>query len=504
MRNYQITSIVLLMIVCAACEIALGQNNASTTRPGESSDSPVLEQLQAQIEQLSVAIQKLNQQTASLQATNTVLQHELDETRAHLRANSDPAEVAASNTEAEDHLGLVEQKVNEQYQTKVESASRYRVRLSGLILLNMFANAGVVDNIEDPTLTANAITNAPASRTFGGTVRQSQIGFQVYGPTLFGAQSSGSLKLDLAGDSDPLNGASVGIFRLRTAIGRLDWVKTSIVAGQDSLFFLPETPTSFASLEAPPLANSGNLWAWLPQVRIEHRFSAPGDSEIAMQAGILDPISGEQLDDANNRMADAGEQSDRPALAAHIAWSRPAFGRRLSIGTGGYWGEQLWYRDNEVHSWLTSLDWQVPMSPWFVFSGSLHRGSAIGGLGGGLGRSVITKLPPGASSIDALPVSPLDTIGGWAQTKFILSPKYEVNAAFGEENPFGSELNAALDAFSYLDVPLSRNWSAFTNVIYRPRSNLLLALEYRRIHSQEWQAEAGSANHINLSMGVKF
>jgi ribonuclease HI len=505
MRNLQIRAMVLLMIVYSACGSVLAQNSASAVTPGESSVGALLEQLQAQVEQMSAAIHKLNEQTASLQAANSALQHELEETRAHLTANSSSAEVGASGyTETEDHRGLAEQKVNDLYQTKVESASRYRVRLSGLILLNMFANTGVVDNIENPVLTARSITDAPASRSLGGTVRQSQIGFQVYGPTLFGAQTSGSLKLDLAGNNDPLNGASVGILRLRTATGRLDWDKTSVIAGQDSLFFLPEVPTSFASLETPPLANSGNLWAWLPQVRVEHRFSARNDSEIAVQAGILDPISGELLDDADARMADAGEESDRPAVAAHISWSRPAFGRRLSIGTGGYWGEQLWFPDNKIHSWLTSLDWQAPLSSRFVFSGSLYRGSAIGGLGGGLGRSIITKVPPGASAIGIFQPLPLDTVGGWAQTKFIVSRKYEVNTAFGAEDPFGSELNGTADAFSYLEVPLSRNWTTFANVIYRPRSNLFLALEYRRIHSQKWQADAASANHINLSMGVKF
>jgi len=35
-----------------------------------------------------------------------------------------------------------ERKVDEQYQTKVESASKYRMRLSGIVLLNLFSNWG--------------------------------------------------------------------------------------------------------------------------------------------------------------------------------------------------------------------------------------------------------------------------------------------------------------------------------------------------------------------------
>jgi hypothetical protein len=34
---------------------------------------------------------------------------------------------------------LVQAKVDEQYQTKVESASKYRVRLSGIVLMNLLS-----------------------------------------------------------------------------------------------------------------------------------------------------------------------------------------------------------------------------------------------------------------------------------------------------------------------------------------------------------------------------
>ena len=39
----------------------------------------------------------------------------------------------------------------------------------------------------------------------------------------------------------------MGVLRLRTGIVRFDWADTSIVAGQDSLFFAPLVPTSLAT-----------------------------------------------------------------------------------------------------------------------------------------------------------------------------------------------------------------------------------------------------------------
>src|ERR1700736_5930046 len=68
---------------------------------------------------------------------------------------------------------------------------------------------------------------------------------------------------------------------------------TSCVAGQDELFFSPLSPTSFASLAVPALNFSGNLWGWIPQVRVEHRFAISDTQTVGVQAGVLDNLTGE-------------------------------------------------------------------------------------------------------------------------------------------------------------------------------------------------------------------
>ena len=39
------------------------------------------------------------------------------------------------------------------------------------------------------------------------------------------------------------------------------------------------------------------------------------------------------------------------------------------------------------------LDWTLPLNRWFTLSGSFYRGQAIGGIGGGIGRSVLSSGP---------------------------------------------------------------------------------------------------------------
>ncbi len=93
---------------------------------------------------------------------------------------------------------LLSEKVNEQYQTKVESASKYRVRLSGIALLNVFGNRGAVDNLDVPTL-ARPRGLLDSGGNFGATVRQSSLGLEVFGPNLAGAKASGEMQFDFFG-----------------------------------------------------------------------------------------------------------------------------------------------------------------------------------------------------------------------------------------------------------------------------------------------------------------
>src|ERR1700722_11771383 len=51
-------------------------------------------------------------------------------------------------TKLEDSQDLIDAKLTEQSQTKVESGSKYRLRLSGIVLFNLFDTRGLVDNVD--------------------------------------------------------------------------------------------------------------------------------------------------------------------------------------------------------------------------------------------------------------------------------------------------------------------------------------------------------------------
>jgi TolA-binding protein len=401
----------------------------------------------------------------------------------------------------EEQYQLLSGKVDDQYQTKVESASKYRVRLSGIVLMNLASTQGTVDSVDLPTL-AYARPPGDSGGSFGATLRQSEIGFEAFGPTVAGAKTRADLQLDLAGGfSQTPNGVNSGLVRLRTGTMRMDWATTSVVVGQDAIFFSPNSPTSFATLAQPALSYAGNLWSWVPQIRVEHRVALGDDSSLLFQGGILDPVSGETPSATPYRQPGAGESSRQPALGTRVAWTKNVFGQPLRIGAGGFYSRQDYGFSRTVDGWAGMADLDLPLSHKLFLSGKAYRGRAIGGLYGGLGRSVLFSGDPTIASSEVIG---LDSVGGWAQLKYRPANKWEFNAAFGMENSYASDLRYFQYVHAYGDPNLARNQGSFVNFIYRPRSDLLFSAEYRHLTTYTIYGSGNNADHLNLMMGVLF
>jgi hypothetical protein len=215
----------------------------------------------------------------------------------------------------------------------------------------------------------------------------------------------------------------------------------------------------------------------------------------------MDPLSGEPPADPFVRYPQAGELSGQPAYDAHLeVRSKPQAGP-ASFGVGGYYARQNWF-GRTVDAWAATADWQFPLTRWFGFSGEFYRGRAIGGLGAAEGRSIaLTGDPANPQSV----IRPLDSTGGWAQLKFIPTPKLEFNGAFGED--FSIPPSLGLSAQGYALNPFSsiaRNQSGFVNSIYHVRSNLLFSLEVRRLRTANVQPGVATANQVTLSAATLF
>jgi len=288
---------------------------------------------------------------------------------------------------------------------------------------------------------------------------------------------------------------------LQTANLRFDWEHTSVIAGQDSLFVSPLSPTSFASLALPAFAFAGNLWGWTPQLRVEHRFSVSDQQTVTVQAGVLDNLDWEYPYDPFYRSAQAGELSGQPAYALRTAWSRTVNNHPLSFGVAGYYGRQNWTWGRNVDAWAGMADWQIPILPRLQLSGEFYRGRGIGGLGGAIGTSIVYGADP---TSPFSPIRGLDAVGGWTQLKFQLTPKLEVNGVIADDNAFARDvLGFATDQNNFGPI-LGRNQGMLGNIVFRPRSDLILAAELRRLRTFPFYSASSVTNQLNLSVGILF
>lgn len=196
---------------------AQGQNAGSSSSPGASPDrtapagqnaSPAQpsDDLRDQMRELKSVIMEMRTELSQSRADVQALRAELRETRAQIASRMPAPEQTAAQSQSsgygnpqpagdarvqspdqkqqpaslEEDLNVLAGKVDEQYQTKVESASKYRVRLSGIMLTSVFSNRGSFDNLDIPSW-AVPRTGFDASGSFGATLRQSQLGLEVSG-----------------------------------------------------------------------------------------------------------------------------------------------------------------------------------------------------------------------------------------------------------------------------------------------------------------------------------
>ncbi len=519
-------SALLIVPLIAASLFSFAQNATPSSDTASAGD---IRDLQDQVRELRALVEDMRSENAQSRAEMHQLRQDLQATRALLErpANADgnpatselaagasvsetsqpPASGAAPNSIAErvqkleDSTSLLGAKVDEQYQTKVETASKYRARLHGIVLMNAFRNLGGSNNLDLPDYAEPVPAGNPLA-TMGATLRQSEIGLEVFGPTVAGARTSADVQLDFAGGFPAVgNGVNFGIVRLQTASLRFDWEHTSVVAGQDSLFISPLSPTSFASLATPAFAYTGNLWGWTPQIRVEHRFALSDQQTLTMQAGVLDNLDWEPPYNGFYRTVQAGELSGQPAYAFRTAWSRPVREHPMTFGVAGYYGRQNWTWGRYVDAWAGMADWQVPVAPRLTWSGEFYRGRGIGGLGGGIGSSILYGADP---RNPYAPIRGLNVAGGWTQLKFQLTPKLEFNGAIAQDNAFAGDARGFATDTNNFGPILGRNRGALANVVFRPRSDLILSAEVRRLRTFPVYSNSSFANQFNLAMGILF
>lgn len=442
----------------------------------------------AQVRELTALVNQMRQELSDVKRESADLRQQLEA----LRAQAPPVLT-------EEHE-LLAAKVDDQYQTKVESGSKNRVKLSGIALFNATSSSGSVNSADLPAF-ATKVGPGQSNGAFSASVRQSILGLDVEGPTLAGAKTRGELRVDFYGAMPGVSdGVSTTFMRMRTAKLVMDWKNRTLEIGQDTPFISPLSPTSLAQTAYPALASSGNMWAWTPQVHMTHRLQATQTTKVLVQYGVMDPLTGEIPPSEYDRIPTAGERSRQPAYAFRLGAQRTGQ-RQATAGIGAYYSRQNWGFQRRIDSWAVTADWDLPLGRFVSLSGELYCGRAIGGLGGGSSSTVLLTGPTTSASTSVLA---LNSGGGWAQLKYKPAQRWEFNAAYGGDFPFKLARPGFPAVFGSEDPRPKRNSSAFWNFIYQPRNNLLFSLEYRRLWTTQFDYPQRRAGHLSLGAGILF
>jgi hypothetical protein len=348
---------------------------------------------------------------------------------------------------------MLASQVAELAQVKVESSTRFPVRLFGTIHASVFANSGVANWLDNPNLVGAPPADGQTG-TMSASLRQTRIGFLTDGPTLGSFRTNAVVAMDFFGGIPGFQtGQVMGLPRLLVAFARIENDRTAVEIGQDQMILAPRDPSSLAAFSFPLFFRSGNLYLRVPQVRVEQKIGA-----LRASGGIVAPIGGDLVSDAYAFVPPAlgGERSRRPAVQGRLAFvaGESESTRFVDIGVSGDTG---WERRPATlaRSWAAALDASARRA-FIGMAGELFIGDNIDAFGGSTG-------------LDA------KGAGGWGELQIFPSDRLEFVAGYGVDDLRDPRKDT---------LARQRNQSAFSNITFSITPELQTAFEYRWLRTR--------------------
>jgi hypothetical protein len=418
--------------------------------------------------------------------------------------------VRARLARAEAAIALLREQLAGESESAVHTKSRLRLELAAQVLTNAFVTLGRVNNVDVPqTVLGPPAADAapPTNDAVGFSLRQTRVGAEVSVAEVLGGAFSGDLEFDLFGGAqyEPGDRPLFPEPRLRTAHARLIWSRTELMAGSDAPLISMLNPMSLASVGTPGFSGAGNLWNWLPQVRVTQEIArlGPGSRSVrwAIQGALITPYAS-TVAPGDPDVVDAGERSGRPAVEGRLRaqWGdeeeRAITGSAMigdrggEIGIGVHRGWVATAPATREVSHAVSLDAHIVPVRGVELRGEAYVGRVLRGLGGGgiaqnFGR-VDPTAPPGTVG------APVRDVAGWAQLNVQPHPVFIAGIGCGVD---------VVDPDS--NPTRLQNTVCAAHAAWRPMQPLVLGVEYRQLGTRFATGTHG-ARHFNLVLGFEL
>jgi hypothetical protein len=358
------------------------------------------------------------------------------------------------------------------------------VSLSATVLMNGFYTSDKTNNNDLPQFAVpeDASDSFPTS-SVGATMRQTRARARAFAAGVAGGDFTAELDVDFWGGQQPSSGGrTFPLLRIRRAWAQMTWNRFQVLAGQEAPPIVELNPSSLAAIGLSALSASGNLWLWIPQLRLTGDIIAGAKARLALEGAVLAP-TGYVAQGPFLTQPDRAEQSNRPYLQSRLRlrWGEGATSGELSVG--GHLGWLATTGDSMIQSKAAAVLLQLPLGRVVELRGEAFTGEAIAGLGGGaIGQNF---------GVNGVPVR---THGGWGQLLIRPSKDWEFGGSYGVDDPKDADLVTA--------VARLKNETIVGHIQWRP-SPLILGLEYRHI-ATTYGPGTETAGHVNLALGAEF
>ncbi len=377
----------------------------------------------------------------------------------------------------EDKVAIDQQRIEEMAQTKVEAAERFPIRLTGMLLFNAFLNSHQTGGFQYPATAVN-----PGPGEAGATLRQTIIGLDFRGPTTFWNGSvRGNVYMDFFATGTP--GPSNAIARFRTGEIEIDWLTRKIMVGVEKPIFNPREPSSLAQVGVSPLTGAGNLWLWLPQVRVEQDFKFGQSTGLRAEMGVIET---HELGPYSGSPFTGTVEAARPGLEGRYEFFHNLDTDRHPEFAAGFHTSVTHAGGDSIRSELYSLDWGFNPLRKIDFTGVFYSGQNVAPLGEGYQQGFGFRYGQGYA---------VRSRGGWGQLTLHVLPRLDFHLFTGQQDDDADDLVAGR---------ISKNLLFGGNLYFRLAPNVLLGLEATQVRT--WYVAQGLRinNHYDLALAYLF
>ena len=427
-----------------------------------------LDRLEQDNRQLSAEVQELRSQLAAVRGDAPSTQGASPETAAQSPADAPPADLAGQ-------VAIQASRIDEMAQSKVEGSQKFPIRLTGMALFNAFADSHQSGGADYPV-----VASATGPGHAGANVRQSIIGLEFRGPqSIWGGQVHGSVYMDFFSGNLPLSQT----MRIRTGSIEVDWATRNVMVGLEKPIFNPREPSSLAQVGLSPLTGAGNLWLWIPQVRVEQDFAWAHQTGLRAQMGV---VQTREVGPYAGSTSTPNAEPARPGLEGRYeVYHKFDDERRIEIAPG-FHVSTTHAGGFSIPSQVFSLDWFANPIRWLEFTGAYYHGQNVALLGAGYRQGF---------GIYQNEAEAVHSQGGWAQFTIHALPRLDVHLFSGQQDDHNSDLAAG---------DIGKNLLFGGNLYFRIAPNVLLGPEISQVRTIYLGQGTRLNNHYDLALAYLF